>query len=199
MRPSPTASPIYLYACSQRILGVSPSPLAPRPHTATPAARDSNLGSDNHDMSRLPTPAYPNDAPIYGLTDIYTSAPALNGYWVCRPRPSLSPRHGNTHCSRLKPRQWQPRPVWGGYLHSHTRATRPSTPALPINLYAYPLPTDIGWCPGPRTQNRHTTQQLWPQKRPHGHQTTYMHLLSVLVGPRTSTWPLPPFVQPEHA
>jgi hypothetical protein len=29
--------------------------------------------------------------------------------------------------------------------------------------------------------------------------TTYEHLLSMLVGLRTSTWPLPPFVQPEHS
>jgi hypothetical protein len=132
MRPS-TASPIYLCACSQRVLGrpVAPSPLALdttrqhallttqtstavvtttclrylHPHsypndapihgltdipprllstgigcgtltprsrhgTATHAARDSNLGSGNHDISRLSTPAYPNDAPIHGLTDI---------------------------------------------------------------------------------------------------------------------------------
>jgi hypothetical protein len=56
MRPS-TASPMYLYACSQRILGVVPC-LAPRPSrrgTATPTARDSNPGSRNHDMSRLST------------------------------------------------------------------------------------------------------------------------------------------------
>jgi hypothetical protein len=93
MRPS-TASPIYLYAYSQRILGVGPSPLAPRPHTATPTARDSNLDSGNQDMSRLSGAlsalAYPNDAPIHCLAD----------------KPSL-------------------------------------------------LPTDIGWHPGPRTQNRH--------------------------------------------
>ena len=68
MRPS-TASPIYLYAYFQRILGVAPSTLAPRPHTATHAARDSNLDSDNHDMSRLSALAYLNDAPIHGLTD----------------------------------------------------------------------------------------------------------------------------------
>ena len=134
MRPS-TASPIYLYAYFQRILGVAPSTLALRQDTATHTARDSNLGSGNHDMSRLSTLAYLNDAPIHGLTDI------------------------------------------------------------PLR----PLPTDIGWCPGPRTQNRHTTPQLWPHKRPHGHQTTYMHLLSMLVGLRTSTWPLLPFVQPEHS
>jgi hypothetical protein len=32
------------------------------------AARDSNLGSGNHDMSRLATLAYPNDAPILGFS-----------------------------------------------------------------------------------------------------------------------------------
>jgi hypothetical protein len=41
----------------------------PHPYTATPAARDSNLDSGNHDMSRLSTRAYLNDAPIHGLTD----------------------------------------------------------------------------------------------------------------------------------
>jgi hypothetical protein len=46
--------------------------LAPRsrPHTATPTARDLNLGSGNHDMSRLSTPAYLNDAPIHGLLGV---------------------------------------------------------------------------------------------------------------------------------
>jgi hypothetical protein len=45
-------------------------------------------------MSRLSARAYPNDAPIHGLTaHRYTSTPALNGYWVWNPRPSLSPRH----------------------------------------------------------------------------------------------------------
>jgi hypothetical protein len=49
-RPS-TASPICLYACSQRILGAAP-PLAPRSRqdTATPAARDSDLGSGNQNV-----------------------------------------------------------------------------------------------------------------------------------------------------
>jgi hypothetical protein len=41
-------------AYSQRILGAVPSPLASRPaQTATPAARDPNLGSSNHDTPRL--------------------------------------------------------------------------------------------------------------------------------------------------
>ena len=48
-----------------------PRPSLPdhRPHTATHTTRDSNLGSGNHDMSRLSTPAYLNGAPIYGLAD----------------------------------------------------------------------------------------------------------------------------------
>jgi hypothetical protein len=70
MRPS-TASPINPYAYFQRILGVPPSPLAlaeeALQHTLT--AGDSILGSGNHDMSRLSTPAYLNGAPIYGLAD----------------------------------------------------------------------------------------------------------------------------------
>jgi hypothetical protein len=70
MRPS-TASPIYLHACSQRILGVAPAPLArSRRGTATHTARDSNLGSGNHEMSRLSVLAYLNDSPIHGLTDM---------------------------------------------------------------------------------------------------------------------------------
>jgi hypothetical protein len=44
--------------------------LALRQDTATHTARDSNLDSGNHDMSRLSTLAYLNDAPIHGLTDI---------------------------------------------------------------------------------------------------------------------------------
>ena len=36
---------------------------------AIPTARDSNLDSGNHDMSRLSTLAYLNDSPIHGLTD----------------------------------------------------------------------------------------------------------------------------------
>jgi hypothetical protein len=33
----------------------------PHPYTAIPTARDSNLGSGNHEMSRLSTLAYLND------------------------------------------------------------------------------------------------------------------------------------------
>jgi len=41
-----------------------------RQDTATHTARDSNLDSGNHDMSRLSALAYLNDSPIHGLTDI---------------------------------------------------------------------------------------------------------------------------------
>ena len=42
-----------------------------RQDTATThTARDPNLDSANHDMSRLSTLAYPNDAPIHGLAVI---------------------------------------------------------------------------------------------------------------------------------
>jgi hypothetical protein len=75
------------------------------PYTATRAARDPNLDSGNHDMSRLSTLAYPNDAPIHGLTDVRL-AYSQRVLGVAPPPPSLSTRHGNTHCSRPKPRQW---------------------------------------------------------------------------------------------
>jgi hypothetical protein len=87
IRPS-TASPIYLCAYFQRVLRGALA-LAPRSRrdTATHTARDSNLDSGNHDMPGLPTPAYPNDAPIHGLTDKplayfqrISTAPALE-FW----------------------------------------------------------------------------------------------------------------------
>jgi hypothetical protein len=48
-------------------IGCGTLPLAPRPPTATATACDSNLDSGHHDMSRLSTSAYLNDAPIYAL------------------------------------------------------------------------------------------------------------------------------------
>jgi hypothetical protein len=47
MRPSAVLPICLRLAHSQRILGAAPSPLAPRSHTATPTACDSNLGSGN--------------------------------------------------------------------------------------------------------------------------------------------------------
>ena len=58
-------------------IGCGTLPLAPRPHTATPTVCDSNLDSGNHDMSRLYTFSYLNDAPIHALpTCLYA---CLNG------------------------------------------------------------------------------------------------------------------------
>jgi hypothetical protein len=82
MRPS-TASPIYLYAYSQRILGVAPSPLASRPHTATTTCLD-YLRSHIPERCAHPRPHR------------YTSTPALSGYWVRHHRPSL-PDHTLQH------------------------------------------------------------------------------------------------------
>jgi hypothetical protein len=94
----------------------------PHPYTATHTARDSNLGSGNHDMSRLSALAYPNDAPIHGLTDIplrLLSTDIECGTPAPRSRPHTT--HGNTHCSRLRPRQWQVATATClDYLHPHT-------------------------------------------------------------------------------
>jgi hypothetical protein len=142
-------------------------------------------------MPRLSLLADLNDAPIHGLTDVPLAYfQRTLGLSPCHPASplALTEAHCNTHCSRLDPRRWQPR-------HAKTSYTRIPKRA-PIHGL---LPTDLRWYPGPRTQNRHTTPQLWPHKRPHGHQTTYRHLLSMLVGLRTSTWPLLPFVQLEHS
>jgi hypothetical protein len=66
--PGPIWPPLARRPCHHRLRLHSP-----RPHkgTATPSDRDPNLGSGNHDMSRLPAFAYLNDAhPIQGLADI---------------------------------------------------------------------------------------------------------------------------------
>jgi hypothetical protein len=103
MRPS-TALSIYayLYACSQRILGVAPCPSLPdhtRQHTPTATACDSNLGSGNHDMSRLSAFAYLNDAPIHALpTYLYACSQRVLGVVPC---PSLPDQTHTTPQLRL--------------------------------------------------------------------------------------------------
>jgi hypothetical protein len=98
IRPS-TASPIYLYACSQRILGVVPSPLA----LAEALQQHKLLATQTSAVAtttclRPPALAYPNDAPIHPRPHRYTSTPALNGYWVWYPSSLLAPRpHTATH------------------------------------------------------------------------------------------------------
>jgi hypothetical protein len=75
-------------AISSTDIGCGTLALAPRSHTATPTARDSNLGSGNHDMYRLSAFAYPNDAPIHGLTDIRLAYRYSQRILVRHPRPS---------------------------------------------------------------------------------------------------------------
>jgi hypothetical protein len=194
MRPS-TPSPIYLYAYFQRILGGTLA-LRSRQDTATHAARDSNLGSGNHDMSRLSTLAYLNDAPIHGLTDIPLAyfqrilgvAPSPLALAETRQHP-LAARDsnlgsGNHDMSRLSALAYlNDAPIHGltDKPLAYFQRILGGTPAL-----------------APRTDTQHHnfghTNALT-----HGHQTTYMHILSVLVGLRTSTWPLIPFVQAEHS
>jgi hypothetical protein len=117
MRPS-MASPIYLYACSQRVLGVAPPPpgLALAETRATHTPRDSNLDSGNQEhMSGLSTPAYAylNDAPIYGLTNIPLRRPTANGYWVV-PWPSHPEQTPDTTTLATKTPS---RPPNYGYMH----------------------------------------------------------------------------------
>jgi hypothetical protein len=76
---------------------------------------------------------------------------------------------------------------------------RPPT-ALPMCLYAY-FQRILGGTltPAPRTDtHRHNfghTNALTATKL----RMTYMHLMPMPVGLRTSTWPLLLFVQPEHS
>jgi hypothetical protein len=91
--PGPIRPPLVPQPCHHRLH-------SPRPHpcTATHTARDSDLGSANHDMSRLSILAYLNDAPIHGLIDIPLAyfQPIL----VVAPSP-LAPRpHTATHTTR---------------------------------------------------------------------------------------------------
>jgi hypothetical protein len=66
--------------------------------TATHTARDSNLDSGNHDMSRLSSLAYLNDAPIHGLTDMPLRLISTdNGCGTLAPR---SRRDTATHAAR---------------------------------------------------------------------------------------------------
>jgi hypothetical protein len=140
---------------------------------------------------------YLNDAPIHGPTHRCTSS--LLPMDIGCVTPALRSRRGTaTPAARDanldSGNHAMPRLSALAYL-----ADAPIYGLADVRLAYCQRITDIGWCPGPRTQNRHTTPQLWPHKRPRGHQTTYMHLLSMTVGLRTSTWPLLPFVQPEIA
>jgi hypothetical protein len=91
----------------------------PHPYTATPTARDLNLGSGNHGMSRLSTPAYPNDAPIHGLTEVpLRLLPTDIGCGTLAPR-SL-PDHTRQHTLLATKTSAVATTTCLDYLHSHT-------------------------------------------------------------------------------
>jgi hypothetical protein len=94
-------------------------------------------------------------------------------------------------------------------LATQTSAVATTTSLARLSVFAYPDDAPICsspngyWvrCPralAPRSavpDQAHTTPRPWLHKRPrpHGHQTTYMHLLSMSVGLHISTWPPLPF------
>jgi hypothetical protein len=105
----------------------------PHPGTATPTARDSNLGSGNHDMSRLPTSAYPSDAPIHGLADIHLAY--SQQILVRYPRSSL-PDHTRQHprCALATQTSAVATTTCLDYLRLHTQAMRPSDGLADVRL-----------------------------------------------------------------
>jgi hypothetical protein len=101
---------VYYWALCRATPRSDPTPIAPTampspPPFASPSpmhcntARDSNLGSGNHDMYRPSALVCPYDAPIHGLPHRYTSTPALNGYWVWRTLTPRSRRDTATHAT----------------------------------------------------------------------------------------------------
>jgi uncharacterized protein YbdZ (MbtH family) len=134
MRPS-TASPIYLCACSQRVLGVTPSPLAPdhiRQHTPLLATQTSAVATttclgylNSHTRTLRPSTATP----------IYLCACSQRILGVAPSSLALvETRDTATHATaRLLATQTSAvvTTTCLGYLNSHTRTMRPST-ASPI-------------------------------------------------------------------
>jgi hypothetical protein len=130
----------------------------PHPYTATHTARDSTPDSGkwqvatttcldhlrSHPRAIRPSTASPPAR--------YTATPVPNEYWVWHPRPSLSTRHGNT----LLATQTSAVAIKTclDYLHSHTRAMRPSTGASPIYRCACSQRI-LGVAPRPSLSTRH--------------------------------------------
>jgi hypothetical protein len=137
-RPS-TASLIYLYACSQRTLGGTPAPRS-RPDNAAPAARDSNLGSGNHDMPGLSAFAYPDDAPIHGLTDMPPLRLLSADVWCGTPTPRSQTRHTRNTTTPVTPTP----PWWSNYLPASPDDVRQmERTRMPIAPSALLILTDI--------------------------------------------------------
>jgi uncharacterized protein YbdZ (MbtH family) len=179
MRPS-TTLPMYLYACSQRILGVVPSPLAHRPDThntttsalLTPSRRKNYVPAspgDHRQMEHTCMPIAPS--PVH----------YFNGYWVWRSALHSQTTHGNTHCLRLQPRQGN---------HDTPRLPAFACPndapihALPKYLYACSQRV-LGVVPCPSLPDQtHTTPQLRLNWRSHAQKTIRVQLLSIFVTAR---------------
>jgi hypothetical protein len=127
--PGPIRPPLAPQPCHHRLHSPHPHPC-----TATPTARDSNLDSGNQDMSRLSTPAYPNDAPIHGLTDMPLRL--LSADIGCGTHAPVALDKTRQHPLLATQTSVVATKTCLGYLHSHTRTMRPST-ASPICLYAW--------------------------------------------------------------
>jgi hypothetical protein len=132
MRPS-TALPADPHACSQRILGVVPPPLAHRPDThntttsaiLTPSRRKNYVPASPGEYRQMEHSCMPI-APFRCTTS--------NGYWVWRSAPRSQTTHGNTHCLRLSPRQRQPRHVWTICICMPKRCAHPRVADIPPRL-----------------------------------------------------------------
>jgi hypothetical protein len=137
----------------------------PRPGTATHTTRDPNLGSGNHDMSRLSTFAYLNDAPSQGLADIRLAySQRVLGVAPSPLALAQAPQHTllATQTSAVVTTTCL------DYLHLHARTMRPST-ALPTYLYAASQRM-LGVVPSPLarrpdTHNTTTSAILTPPRR----------------------------------
>jgi hypothetical protein len=131
----------------------------PPPGTATPSARNPNLDSGNHDMTRLPTTcvcmpkrcAHPGPCRHTHLTysqRILGVAPLPLALAQVLQHPVLATQTSAVATTTCL-----------DYLHLHARTTHPST-ASPTHLPQRRLPTDMGCgralAPGPRSQTRHT-------------------------------------------
>jgi hypothetical protein len=122
-------------------------------YTATPAARDSNLGSGNQDMPRLSTPAYLNDAHIHGFADKPLRLHSTDiGCGTLAPR---SRQDTATHTARDSNlgsgNQDMPRPSM------YTRIPERHAHPRPHRYISSLLPTDIGCGTlAPRSRREHT-------------------------------------------
>jgi hypothetical protein len=102
-----STAPVDLCTCSQRVLGAVPSPLAlAETGQHTLLATQTSAVVTTRFISRLSALAYTDDALIHGLADgpLHLLSTDIGCGTHAAPRSQTT--HGNTHCWRLKPRQW---------------------------------------------------------------------------------------------